>query len=70
MNPPIPADVVIDDLLAALERPGAINAGLAAHVRALLRDARRPMRGTAFDGRLVAVDGVPDPHAIPYRPSV
>ncbi|KQQ03664.1 MULTISPECIES: hypothetical protein [unclassified Rathayibacter] len=71
---PLRADVLDDDsvteealvgLLAALSVPGAIDAGLAAVVseqarrfRALLGEAR-VVRGSAFDGRVSVVEGVP-----------
>lgn len=54
---------VIRELLRVLEEPGAINAGFAAHLgtelSALLPADRQ--HGTAFNGRLIAIFGVPEP---------
>ncbi|WKK70587.1 hypothetical protein Q0F99_12065 [Rathayibacter oskolensis] len=52
-------------LLIALRVPGAIDAGLAAAVSAHARSLRarlgesRVLRGSAFDGRITVVEGVP-----------
>lgn len=67
---------VIDDLRTALEQPGAINAGLAAHVRTLLQHAHEPeqkpvpVRESTFDGRRVGVDGIPELGTVPAHPAV
>ncbi|MWV58545.1 hypothetical protein [Rathayibacter sp. VKM Ac-2754] len=68
------ADVLDDDsatgealtgLLAALSVPGAIDGGLAAAVSAHARSLRarlgesRVLRGSAFDGRVIVVEGLP-----------
>jgi ANTAR domain len=47
-----PAEPVIDDLLAALDPPGAIHPGFARHLAQQLRDLRplRPVRVGAVDG--------------------
>jgi hypothetical protein len=54
-------------LLDALEDPGSIHPGLAAlvagHARGLLLrdDPNSSLRGTAFNGRITAIDGLPVP---------
>lgn len=56
---------VLEQLLEVLSEPGAIHAGLATlvteHARILLRQstAQRPARGTAFNGKLTAIEGQP-----------
>ncbi|NQX13789.1 hypothetical protein HQQ80_19350 [Microbacteriaceae bacterium VKM Ac-2855] len=72
----VPSAVVIRALLCSIEEPGAINAGLAADLRRSLRElvsvglSGGVRRGTAFDGRLIAIVDVPDVHEYPHRPAV